>query len=259
MKKKKTVREYLYIDEELVDSLLSQMKNGLVKAITRTKQSISGHDSQKSIENTLGGKIGIKGNGVTDSINIGSNRVEKEQELSSLSFNTVYYDYAVDIIENLLNLSLSKETGSAFENDFILSRETFNILNFSEISTLLSTQVIEKELLKQEEFDKSDLDLIKDASEMFGDTNYIKIGKNLVIPKNEKFRVSEAQLQLFKNSRRNLTILGIIESKLSKKDFDLSSTTINNLRGVTTLNILKSLDVVDEHSRLVLPIALYFK
>lgn len=87
----------------------------------------------------------------------------------------------------------------------------------------------------------------------------IRLGKNLIIPKNDDFRVSETQLELFKNSNRYLTVLGIVESTLSKKDFDLQTLNINNVKGVATLNILKELNVVEDNSKLILPIALYFK
>ena len=44
-----------------------------------------------------------------------------------------------------------------------------------------------------------------------------------------------------------------------QKDFDLQTLNINNVKGVATLNILKELNVVEDNSKLILPIALYFK
>ena len=59
MKVKKDIKEFLYIDTELVDSLLSQIKDGLVKTITRAEQSVTGLSRQNSVENTTSGKVSV--------------------------------------------------------------------------------------------------------------------------------------------------------------------------------------------------------
>lgn len=257
MEEKRNIKEFLYIDTELVDSLLSQIKDGLVKTITRTEQSVTGLDHQNSIENTTNAKASFVGSGISNATKINHTKNKSEQNLASLSLNTVYYDYAIEILENELNLSLSLDKGSASEENFILSRNEFSICNFSELNNLISLPALKNSIL--ETATHEDYQLVKDASQILGDVNYIKLGKNLIIPKNDNFRVSETQLELFKNSDRYLTVLGIVESTLSKKDFDLQTLNINNVKGVATLNILKELNVVEDNSKLILPIALYFK
>lgn len=261
MKEKKDIKEFLYIDTELVDSLLSQIKDGLVKTITRTEQSVTGLDHQNSVENTINAKASFVGSGISNATKFNRTKNKSEQSLASLSLNTVYYDYAIEILENELNLSLSTDKGSAFEETFILSRNEFSIYNFSELKDLINIKGLSESILSDENnpATSKDLQLLNDASKILGNVNYIKLGRNLIIPKNDNFRVSETQLELFKNSDRYLTVLGIVESNLSKKDFNLQLMNINNVKGIATLNILKELNVVDDNSKLILPIALYFK
>lgn len=261
MEEKRNIKEFLYIDTELVDSLLSQIKDGLVKTITRTEQSVTGLDHQNSIENTTNAKATFVGSGISNATKINHTKNKSEQNLASLSLNTVYYDYAIEILENELNLSLLTEKGSASEENFILSRNEFSICNFSELNNLLSLPALKKSILDDvnNPATSESFQMLGDASQILGDVNYIRLGKNLIIPKNDDFRVSETQLELFKNSNRYLTVLGIVESTLSKKDFDLQTLNINNVKGVATLNILKELNVVEDNSKLILPIALYFK
>nr|WP_321315433.1 hypothetical protein [uncultured Ligilactobacillus sp.] len=261
MKEKKDIKEFLYIDTELVDSLLSQIKDGLVKTITRTEQSVTSLNHQNSVENTTSGKVSIVGSGVSNSTKFNHTNNKNEQNLASLSLGTVYYDYAIEILESELNLSLSTSKGSALEERFILSRNEFSICNFSELNNLISLPAFKESILDDvnNSATSESFQILGDASQILGDVNYIKLGKNLIIPKNSNFRVSETQLELFKNSDRYLTVLGIVESNLSKKDFDLQLININNIKGIATLNILKELNVVEDNSKLILPIALYFK
>lgn len=261
MKEKKDIKEFLYIDTELVDSLLSQIKDGLVKTITRTEQSVAGLDHQNSIENTINAKASFVGSGISNATKFNHTKNKSEQSLASLSLNTVYYDYAIEILENELNLSLSTDKGSALEENFILSRNEFSICNFSELNNLISLPAFKKSILDDvnNPTTSENFQMLGDASQILGDVNYIRLGKNLIIPKSDNFRVSETQLELFKNSDRYLTVLGIVESNLSKKDFNLQLMNINNVKGIATLNILKELNVVDGNSKLILPIALYFK
>ena len=85
MKVKKDIKEFLYIDTELVDSLLSQIKDGLVKTITKAEQSVTGLNRQNSVENTTSGKISVIGSGVSNSTKLNHTNNKSEQNLASLS------------------------------------------------------------------------------------------------------------------------------------------------------------------------------
>lgn len=261
-KENNKLKEYLYIDKALVDSLLSQIEGGLVSAITKTEQTVHGNTYQNNTEKGVSGSL----MGASASGKYNKSHGQSDQTLNSFSFNTIYYDYAVDVLEQELNLSLVTDTGSAFENDFILSRNDFEIFNFSELENIMDMSSFKEILEKNSGLSKKELDkqsnLLNDGVQILGDINYIKLDKNLIIPKNENFRISEAQLQLFKNSNRKLTVLGIVESKLSRNFFDVSlssSISVTNLKSIAVLKMLKGLDVIQENSRLILPIALYFK
>ena len=77
MEEKRNIKEFLYIDTELVDSLLSQIKDGLVKTITRTEQSVTGLDHQNSIENTTNAKATFVGSGISNATKINHTKNKK--------------------------------------------------------------------------------------------------------------------------------------------------------------------------------------
>lgn len=138
------LREYVYIDQLEINSLLAQYNKGLKTQETKSEGSSSSASKSHKIngESKTSGKFGVPflaeaaenltvGKDKTTQTTVGSN--------SSDSLNIVPSDYSVEILENyiqnsgLVNVSSNKKIGS-----FVRLTKNFKLINFNMIKNMTS-------------------------------------------------------------------------------------------------------------------------
>ena len=255
--KKVNLREYIYIDNATINSLLSQLNNGLFQSVSETHQKSNGQtkEASHSEEKSNGQRLGTKLLNLNHSLsnNTLSMSQEEEKSLQSKTTNIIFYDYAIKQLMEKLPLK-NCNGGQIAEGSYVEISSKFNIYNFCEMNELLQLASIIPNF--KESNGLENLKLVQGAADIMGDVNLITLKNNLVITKTDCFRISKAQLQLFKGSNRKMTIFGIVESHA---DTDKAKADLSNITTEVKLSLLEELNIIQNNANLIFPLAIYFK
>ena len=245
----KHIKEYIYLDNIEVNSILAQFEDGIPKVIEEIKQ---------STETNAVGTAHKMSNGVSGGVNLGAK--------GEASFNG-----------ELDDASLLKTTTKQPEGAFVQLTSSFNIIDPMTISSNIGDEMVSFLL----SFDTTNDDLSNAKKGFNLITNFGKLLNNLfpnsillstnnalTIAEKDNFRMNESQLKSLVLANRKITILGKIESIISENDLNsglISEGLLNNPVALTTLMpkfsffLLSSFGLIKKDDRLVKPIAIYFE
>lgn len=148
------MKDYIYLDNEILNSSLAQYEKGLVNNISQGKNT----ELNDSLENTktlskgVDGILGIGAKIVHDTVETNGQELTKGQ---SETIDYVLNDYAVDLLlQKVKDFSIFKDTViNAFEGDYINQSSKFKIYDFdliSKISASDNLNFLVKELSQEE-------------------------------------------------------------------------------------------------------------
>ncbi|MDO6849226.1 hypothetical protein Q4S57_14795 [Priestia megaterium] len=168
------MKDIIYLDTEIMNSMLAQLNNGLItnfsseqssqESETEGQQSLRGESAglnagAKVGTGALGGfnlnigaKIGSQG---TESSNTSRSFLEGEKDILNKTFD----DYALDVLENkLVEDDLLKHGPNFTEGDLYLGEAPFRFIDFSILKNLLNYNSIQNIMLHNDESSILDLD-----------------------------------------------------------------------------------------------------
>lgn len=248
------MKEIIYLDTKLVNSLLAQIHTGLPTKFT--EESSSSDSTSKSITDTTTTTSSLKAALPILAGTVSGNISEAEQ-LNQVSLvgnkdfkEAVMDDYSLEVLlENLYNKNLIKAS-DALDGDIITSKDILSAYNFEVLSKTLDFKYLSE---FQEDYDeytevKEQLENLEKDSEkyknlihkmrnnkayktqsmqkrsvyaegMFKNTTIIKIGDYISFCDNENLRLSYPQLFFNGFSNKEFHLLGIL---ISKRVFDNS-------------------------------------
>lgn len=284
----KSIREYVYIDETEVNSVLAQLKDGIPKVIRKINQTSleSSQIEGKSNSYSASGKGGFpplaEANGGYQHQNSQQNRVGSS-DMSQNAIDTVYSDHAIDIIEKELDkMDLMKSHTKQPESKFVKLTQNFTIEDFNLLKEF-TTNSGAKKLFNIPGFEEIEQAAIA-LQGLFPKTVFVKLKSSLVICEEKDFRYNKTQLQTTNFSTRKITVIGRVEtivtkeilgemenpfSKLSEeidnpdnsdKDPDeIAVTLLGQIMPELSMYFLRSLFDLKKDDRIIKPIAMYFK
>ena len=279
----KSIKEYIYLDNLEVNSILAQFEDGIPKVIEEIKQSTETNTEGTSGKMSAGAKggfnLGAKGE-MSLSSELGTNNSDTNSEMYQEAISTVYHDYAVNIMTKELDKAkLLKVTTKHPEGSFVQLTSHFNLIDPVSATSSLDNNTISYMLSQS---DDNDEDSITDAEEgfeairqlgnmlnnLFPDSLLIKTNNALSIAEKSNFRMNEAQLKSLVLSKRKITVVGKIESIASASDInlaELANTLEESPFSMTTLmpkfsfSVLSELGLIKNDDRVIKPIAIYFE
>lgn len=279
----KSIKEYIYLDNLEVNSILAQFEDGIPKVIEEIKQSTETNTEGTSGKMSTGAKggfnLGAKGE-MSLSSELGTNNSDTNSEMYQEAISTVYHDYAVNIMTKELDKAkLLKVTTKQPEGSFVQLTSHFNLIDPVSATSSLDNNTISYMLSQS---DDNDEDSITDAEEgfeairqlgnmlnnLFPDSLLIKTNNALSIAEKSNFRMNEAQLKSLVLSKRKITVVGKIESIASASDInlaELANTLEESPFSITTLmpkfsfSVLSELSLIKNDDRVIKPIAIYFE
>lgn len=273
-KPKQKIKEYLYLDETEMNSILAQLENGIKTAITKTDEFAdrTSKSDGRSKANEENGQVGMPGVANAQYKHQSSKSVNTTDESSTTSKNaieTVYNDYALDLLERKLKENnIITNIQQANDGRFIkINANLESILDFETIHDVLSLDSIMDILKTNDTFLNSDrtdvnseikngFEAVKSLYKIFPNTTFLKVDNKSIFADNKNFRINKSQLQLISLSSRKITVLGKVEAKFSNENkseaFDIAKM-ISSLY----LNLLEPLGTKNG-DQLIKPIAIYF-
>lgn len=283
------MKQFIYLDDVVLNSLLAQIDKGLVSSQQQTIQGHESHTKEDNLSLTVG--AGISSTQVTGNGEYGTS--DTEGQMSSETTNVIWNDYAVELLIAKSKIEKRKDISDLSDGNLFLLESKVNSFNFAEISkiinsksleTLFSTQnneethiqpspkqikdIKKKKANKLPEGFKDAQKIFEFGNEFFGDSQIFveDSGQCIMIGKTSKNRLSNTQMQMINGTTIPITILGI-----KRNSFDSSVLTMfdgNFLESEIskTLRVpqffqnlyLQTFGLINDDGAMVEPIALYF-
>lgn len=278
--KRKPIKEFIYVDDIELNSVLAQFEDGIpqvIKSVQQSTLSVGETDSKGKKKSLQGGvNLGIE-SGVDFENSNSRETSEVNGNMTQQAIVTIYSDYAINIVEKRLNSSqLLKMTSKQEDGAFIQLQSSFKLLDLNALDKFWSSGAILPSMKFADNFDENNEDwklgiealraipaLLNSA---FPDTIFIKLKNSLIYAENKNFRLNSAQLQTLTHTTRKITVLGKVESKLSENDinianFDIGDSLENLGETMPALGLyfLSNFLGVKKDDRLIKPIAIYFE
>ena len=274
----KSIREYIYIDETEMNSILAQLKDGIPKVIRKLNQTTleaSKTDSEGN-KRTSGIQGGIPklAEGKIDSENQNTHQETiGNSDMSQNAIDTVYSDHAIDIIEKELEYEQLMHTHTKqSDGTFVKLKQEFSITDFGLMKNFANNDSLDKLI---DESDKEGFQIFKDSAValrgLFPETIFIKLKSSLVIGNEHNFRYNKSQLQSANFTDRKLTVIGRVEAVftenvIKKIASPFSDTTVNNsiseigeIMPLFSMYFLRLIFQLNNEDRIIKPLAMYFE
>lgn len=138
------LREYLYIDQLEINSLLAQFNKGLKTNESKTEGSNNSASKSHTLsgESKTAGKVGLPFLAeATENITVGSDKTTQSSvgSNSSNSLTIIPSDYSVEMLENYMQVNnLVSDLKNAEIGSFIKLNENFKLINFNMIKNMTS-------------------------------------------------------------------------------------------------------------------------
>lgn len=283
------MKQFIYLDDIVLNSLLAQIDKGLVSSQQQTTQGQETHTKAHDLSIEVG--AGVSSTQITSGGK--HNTSDTEVQMSSETTNVIWNDYAVEQLIAKSSIEKSKDISDLSDGSLFLLESKVNSFNFSEISkiinsksleTLFSTQnneeahiqpspkqikdIKKKKTNKLPEGFKDAQKIFEFGNESFGDSQIFveDSGQCIMIGKTSKNRLSNAQMQMINGTTIPITILGIKRSSfdssvLTMFDGDFLESEIGKTLRFPQFfqNLyLQTFGLINDDGAMVEPIALYF-
>ncbi|WP_054657841.1 DUF6414 family protein [Apilactobacillus ozensis] len=141
---KKQINEYIYFDDQEISSILAQIKNGYPSKLTSTvgdsKTNKKGHSVSTDTKGSAKLKIPLTSEGqIQSGISGKHEHIVGNSNLNQSAVDSVYEDYALNVIENELNDRLldNIRNRKIKEGALVKFRSQFNILDLKKIKRFI--------------------------------------------------------------------------------------------------------------------------
>lgn len=265
-------KDYIYLDEDLLNSNLAQLEKGLLVK----ESSESGSESSDSISSsstTHTGLDGIFGFGakLTSEIAEGDNSIETEFIRNAAEH--VLSDYAVDLlIEECQANHLLYSFNKATEGKFVAYASDFQIYDFEYLSSLTNPDIISSVLELSKSNAEQALKTIeifhlfsKFASILCSDSVLLKVKGGISICKRGKLRLTPAQISFDNETHRKIKILGIISTIKEETHPAGNFTPFNDISNLDKISSMffditfSNFKILNKGDKIIKPIAIYFE
>lgn len=280
-----TLKEYIYLDNIEMNSILAQFEDGIPQLIRSVQQSTTSykdtHSKTKSFTQKGGIDAGAKAE-IEHSSADADTGSELNGELNQQAIDTVYSDYAVDLIEDKLNQANAlKTTSKQPEGAFVKLQSSFSLFDFESLYNLTRSNAIYPLMKMADDYQpewQTNAETMSQSAEVlnsiFSNTVFFKQKNSLAFAESNNLRMNLTQLQMLSNSTRKITMLGKIESIVSEEDISEEPSVVqesedseseDSFEQIRTIipkmatYFLKMFTGIKKDDRLIKPIAIYFE
>lgn len=292
------MKEIIYLDTNLVNSLLAQQNAGLVTKLVN-ENSESDSNAEGGFDQTTTSVSG----GVSTLIRADVNHSAIENENYNIVFSrsnrnlieTALDDYSLDLLLQELEDDKLLKSSNFRDGDFVFTVGKLDFFDFEQLKNVFTFDEIEDILPEYDEFKKlqseykrvknntrkeqlknkishngwNNLESIRSMSayfeRLFPSSNLAKVSNTISVLPKEFMKVPTAQLGLMQLSGRQIKILGICSSTFDEQtpsDLSMMTNSMELLKKAPTAILtimLDSFDLVSSGDYLIRPIAIYYE
>lgn len=289
-------KDYIYLDENLLNSHLAQFEKGLLTKET-SEHGTESTDSLNGSSKTTAGLNGLFGLGAKLQSEITEGDSSVESDFTKNMVENVLNDYAVDLLmQDCDENGVLCNFASASEGDFISYSSEFQIYDFEYLKSIIDLNCLKpildaekppknpgsqasKEVRKAYQIEVSQqkaktqnaidnfnvlYSFSSFADRLFADSVLVKVQGGLAICKRDKLRLNKAQISFENESSRKIKVFGVISTvkKETHPKGDFKSFHSNELDRVSSLLFdvtLSNFDMLHNNDKIIKPIAIYFE
>lgn len=292
------MKEIIYLDTNLVNSLLAQQNAGLVTKLVN-ENSESDSNAEGGFDQTATSVSG----GVSALIRADINHSAIENENYNIVFSrsnrnlieTALDDYSLDLLLHELEGGKLLKSSNFRDGDFVFTVGKLDFFDFEQLKNVFTFDEVEDILPEYDEFKElkseyqrvqnktrkkqlkdeishnswNNLEFIRSMSayfeRLFPSSNLAKVSDTISVLPKEFMKVPTAQLGLMQLSERQIKILGICSSKFDEQipsDLSMVANSMELLKKAPTAIITMMLDsfgLVSSGDYLIRPIAIYYE
>lgn len=292
------MKEIIYLDTNLVNSLLAQQNAGLVTKLVN-ENSESDSNAEGGFDQTATSVSG----GVSTLIRADVNHSAIENKNYNIVFSrsnrnlieTALDDYSLDLLLQELEGDKLLKSSNFRDGDFVFTVGKLDFFDFEQLKNVSTFDEIEDILPEYNEFKKlqseykrvknntrkeqlkdeishngwNNLESIRSMSayfeRLFPSSNLAKVSNTISVLPKEFMKVPTAQLGLMQLSERQIKILGICSSTFDEQtpsDLSMMTNSMELLKKAPTAILtimLDSFDLVSSGDYLIRPIAIYYE
>ncbi|OJG65794.1 hypothetical protein RV07_GL001381 [Enterococcus malodoratus] len=159
------MKEFVYLDTELVNSCLAQLNEGLLTKLTVSKaeQKENEEEGGNQITKTVGGSLGVeglvKGNGDYSNTEFDKFKIVFSEANTEL-VDTILDDYSLDVLVDKLGSERLLTSESVWsEGDFISIKDNFYVYNFEILESITRDESVSLVMLEDEELIEAETEL----------------------------------------------------------------------------------------------------
>ncbi|WP_143443092.1 DUF6414 family protein [Secundilactobacillus mixtipabuli] len=285
-KRRTNIKEYIYVDNVEINSILAQFEDGIPQVIKSIRQSTNTNTEQagKNHQTNISGGAQLIAKGQAEqSWGKQHAEIQSNAEMNQEAIDTVYSDYAIDIIEQELESHNLLESDTKHSDGvFVKFTSQFSLLDLQSMRNTWTTNEIKPLVQMTDDYDESwdaAAESLKNSSivldNMFPETIFFKFPEAVAFAEKNNFRMSLIQLQMLTFSKRKVTILGKIESsvpndesiddifgtenRLEESDDNIDLTALGQWGPALGVKMLKIFLGIKKGNRFIKPIAIYFE
>lgn len=289
-------KDYIYLDEDLLNSHLAQFEKELLIKETSEHGSESS-DSEKAETKTTTGINGLFGIGAKLQGEIAEGDSSIESEFTRSMVENVLNDYAVDLlIQDCDENNVLQDFNSASEGDFITYSSKFQIYDFEYLKSITDLECLNPFLnadnppkkpgphatknerteyqIKLAKYQARSTDANKNfklvhdlsafADRLLADSILITFNGGIAICKRNGIRLNKPQISFENESTRMVKIFGVVSSlkKETHPDGVTKQFNVNELDKVSSILFditLSNFDMLHDNDKIIKPIAIYFE
>lgn len=283
-------KDYIYLDEDLLNSHLAQFEKGLLIKET-SEHGLESSDSTNGSMTADAGVNGIFGLGLKLQNQVSEGDSSTESEFTKNIVENVLSDYAVDLLmQHCADNNILHDFNEASEGDFITYSSTFQIYDFNYLKELTDPECIKIILppaphkpashsgkREQVDYQRQKITSQKSADgfniihnfsvfadKLLSDSILVKMQGCLVICKRDKLRLNKAQASFENESSRKIQVFGMI-STVKKETHPHGSFPIlgaSDLDKVSSMLFditFSNFHMLHDNDKIIKPIAIYFE
>ena len=289
-------KDYIYLDEDLLNSHLAQFEKGLLIKET-SEHGLESSDSTNGSMTADAGVNGIFGLGLKLQNQVSEGDSSTESEFTKNIVENVLSDYAVDLLmQDCADNGVLHSFNSASEGDFISHKSAFQIYDFEYLKSIIDLDCLKPILdadappqspgVQASKGEKAKYKLALDghrakiksaettfktlynfssfADRLLADSVLIKVNGGIVICKRNKLRLNKAQVSFENESSRKIKIFGVISvvKKETHPSGEFTPFNLNQLDRVSSVLFdvtLSTFDMLHDNDKIIKPIAIYFE
>lgn len=224
------MKDYIYLDSDLLNSTLAQFGEGLVSGFSNGSQTdtTSEQHTEKSMSKGIEGVLSVGARFVHDTVKSSGQNLTKGQ---SETIDYVLNDYAVDMLIKQMatqkNYSTSAQTAN--EGDFLNCETSFKIYDFDLIKKVTHSKTLE---LFKSELTEEDKQSIKEARKNIA---LLRKTKNLTPDQKDEIKRAEKEINDLSKGGSNFESFEVINKAVTFADEIFQGSIV--LKGISNLCI----------------------